>query len=54
MYTAPAYVAGSCGYDGYPGYTHVHRDKQIVAAMRGWMHLQTNVTQEEMGLPLNC
>lgn len=34
----PAFVADSVGYDS-TGYTHVHRDAAIIAAMHKWMHL---------------
>eukprot|EP00735_Rhodelphis_limneticus_P007982 TRINITY_DN2070_c0_g1::TRINITY_DN2070_c0_g1_i1::g.21848::m.21848 TRINITY_DN2070_c0_g1::TRINITY_DN2070_c0_g1_i1::g.21848 ORF type:complete len:851 (+),score=246.46,sp/P00690/AMYP_PIG/31.71/8e-38,Alpha-amylase/PF00128.19/1.1e-15,EGF_2/PF07974.8/6.2e-05,EGF_2/PF07974.8/2,EGF_2/PF07974.8/1.5e+04,EGF_2/PF07974.8/1.5e+04,DSL/PF01414.14/6.9e+02,DSL/PF01414.14/0.21,DSL/PF01414.14/1.9e+03 TRINITY_DN2070_c0_g1_i1:67-2553(+) len=38
----PAYKAESAGYDsGFYSYTRVHRDAQIVAAMRKWMGLST-------------
>ena len=36
-----AYSADSKGYDS-PGYTRVHRDAAIVAAMRGWMHISSH------------
>eukprot|EP01029_Cantina_marsupialis_P025823 TRINITY_DN68497_c0_g1_i1.p1 TRINITY_DN68497_c0_g1~~TRINITY_DN68497_c0_g1_i1.p1 ORF type:complete len:838 (+),score=159.11 TRINITY_DN68497_c0_g1_i1:103-2616(+) len=34
----PAYDPNSCGYDS-TAYTRVHRDSQIINAMRQWMHL---------------
>jgi len=54
MYTATAFDGSSCGYDGNPGYTRPHRDKQIIMAMRQWMKMNTNVTNEQIGLPNSC
>ncbi|OHS98907.1 Alpha amylase, catalytic domain containing protein [Tritrichomonas foetus] len=34
----PAYVENAQAYSG-SGYTYVHRDQQIINAMRSWMHL---------------
>ena len=34
-----AYNNKSSGYDGPEGYTRVHRDSAIIAAMRNWVHL---------------
>lgn len=39
-----AYDKTSTGYDGPQGYTRVHRDAAIIAAMRTWMHVP-NTTQ---------
>jgi alpha-amylase len=51
-----------CGYTVFDSsgnwiagqYTRVHRDKAIIMAMRQWMGLPTNVTNEEIGLPAHC
>jgi len=48
---SPAHDPASCGYDA-PAYTRVHRDKEIVAAMRRWMHLST--AANDLGLPAHC
>ena len=48
-----AYDANSCGYDE-PVYTRTHRDKTVIMAMRKWMHLSTNVTNAQVGLPNAC
>eukprot|EP01106_Pelomyxa_sp_JSP_P018092 TRINITY_DN795_c0_g1_i4.p1 TRINITY_DN795_c0_g1~~TRINITY_DN795_c0_g1_i4.p1 ORF type:complete len:459 (-),score=124.91 TRINITY_DN795_c0_g1_i4:114-1490(-) len=50
---APAFSSTSCGYDT-PLYTRTHRDKGVILAMRQWMHLPTNVSNAQLGLPDNC
>ncbi|KAL0234532.1 hypothetical protein PCE1_001568 [Barthelona sp. PCE] len=47
----PAYKADSCGYDAGDGYTRVHRDIQIINAMRQWMGL-SDISHADLGL--NC
>ncbi|KAH3746185.1 alpha amylase domain protein [Pelomyxa schiedti] len=52
----PAYTAhsdSSCGYDT-PDYTRTHRDKSVILAMRKWMHMSTDLSNTDMGLPSNC
>ena len=57
-----AHDPNSCGYDCVDGqgkwtegqWTRVHRDSQIVAAMRKWMGLSTNFKSEDVGLPAHC
>eukprot|EP01125_Pyxidicula_operculata_P006151 TRINITY_DN2141_c0_g1_i3.p1 TRINITY_DN2141_c0_g1~~TRINITY_DN2141_c0_g1_i3.p1 ORF type:complete len:858 (-),score=126.05 TRINITY_DN2141_c0_g1_i3:47-2620(-) len=51
-----AFDPNSCGYDlpQFNQYTRVHRDKQIIMAMRQWMHLPTDVSNSQIGLPANC
>jgi len=51
-----------CGYTVYDNngnwlqgvYTRVHRDMDIILAMRSWMGLPTNVTAQDLGLPSHC
>lgn len=59
-----AYVEDACGYTVYdpPGsktwseglYTRVHRDRSIILAMRRWMGLPTQLTNEDLGLNASC
>jgi len=35
-------------------YTRVHRDMDIIIAMRKWMGLNSNVTPQDVGLPSQC
>ena len=35
-------------------YTRVHRDSEIVNAMRGWMGLRNIDDVKELGLPQHC
>jgi len=51
-----AYNPNSCGYDTpqYNQYTRVHRDRSIIMAMRTWMQLPTNITNDQIGLPPSC
>lgn len=46
----------SCGYDMAPNeYTRVHRDREIILAMRRWSNLATdNLSIEDLGLPAEC
>jgi hypothetical protein len=50
---AKAHNPDSCGYDT-TDYTRVHRDRAIINAMRGWMHLPANVPNAELGLSPTC
>eukprot|EP00128_Syssomonas_multiformis_P001790 Colp12_sorted_trinity150504_noHs@268 len=50
---SPAYVADACAYEGQD-YTRVHRDRAIVLAMRQWMGLPTNLSNEQLGIPARC
>lgn len=61
MAFSQAYKADSCGYDcGANGgwvegvYTRVHRDAQIIQAMRAWQGLGAANDITELGLPANC
>lgn len=58
MKYSPAFKPDSCGYDMQAGdYTRVHRDREIVLAMRNWMGLQKlgSVPQNrDIGLPEKC
>ena len=61
MAYAPAYKADSCGYDcGANGgwvegvYTQVHRDYDIIQAMRNWQGLPKVTDASALGLPGNC
>jgi alpha-amylase len=56
-----AYDADSCGYDCGDGgnwkentYTRVHRDQDIINAMRGWMGLSQHDDPVELGLGAHC
>jgi len=57
-----AYNPNSCGYDVYgPNggwqegvYTRVHRDKDIINAMRQWMGLPKALKASDIGLPSHC
>jgi alpha-amylase len=59
---SPAHDPNTCGYTVFDEsgnwisgkYTRVHRDKAIILAMRQWMGLSTNVSNQELGLPANC
>ena len=55
---APAHDPNVCGYtvEGWASghWTRTHRDKSIILAMREWMGLSTDVTNEEIGLPSQC
>jgi len=46
----------SCGYDSpqFNQYTRTHRDKSVIMAMRAWMHLPSNVSNGDIGLPSSC
>jgi len=46
----------SCGYDApqFNQYTRTHRDKAVIMAMRAWVHLPTNVSNNDIGLPDHC
>ncbi|KAJ6241498.1 alpha-amylase [Anaeramoeba flamelloides] len=48
-----AYQPNKCGYTG-PVYTRTHRDKDIIMAMRGWMGLDTSVSNSDIGIPDSC
>lgn len=61
MAYAPAYKENSCGYDcGANGgwvegvYTQVHRDYDIIQAMRDWQGLPKVTDSSALGLPGNC
>jgi len=51
-----------CGYTVYDlsgkwiegTYTRVHRDMDIIIAMRSWMGYKTDVSAIELGLPSSC
>jgi len=56
-----AFKADSCGYDCLANgswqqgvYTRVHRDPEIVKAMRQWQGLPAANDLESIGLPANC
>lgn len=56
-----AYDDSSCGYDCVKNgqwqegvYTRVHRDQDIIRAMRGWMGLGTNEHVTALGLAPHC
>lgn len=56
-----AYDPNSCGYDVGQGgswkegvYTRVHRDMDIVNAMRKWQGLAQANDASSLGLPANC
>uniref|UniRef100_A0A6B2L9E4 Uncharacterized protein n=1 Tax=Arcella intermedia TaxID=1963864 RepID=A0A6B2L9E4_9EUKA len=51
-----AFDPNSCGYDSpqINQYTRTHRDKSIIMAMRQWVHLPTDVSNADLGLPSNC
>ena len=61
---AKAHDSGACGYTVYAGdtkewaegqYTRVHRDREIILAMRKWMGLQYQaISNENIGLPESC
>ncbi|KAI9145646.1 glycoside hydrolase superfamily [Paraphysoderma sedebokerense] len=58
---SPAYDSKSCGYDCFKGgkwqegaYTRVHRDKDIIRAMRSWMGLSGQAPNVQLGLPETC
>lgn len=55
---AKAHRPDVCGYTltGWPEgqYTRVHRDRQIIMAMRRWLGLSTDVSNTELGLPDHC
>ena len=58
---AEAYNADSCGYDTgdsgnwvYGAYTRVHRDQDIINAMRGWMGLEQKTDVTQLGLGAHC
>ena len=59
---APAYVENACGYSVYDSngkwmegvYTRVHRDVEIINAMRNWMGLRSVKDAKELGLSQNC
>lgn len=54
---SPAYQE-VCGYsvEGFVGakYTRTHRDRRVILAMRSWIGLPTDVSNEEIGLPASC
>lgn len=61
MKKATAYKADSCGYDTGDGgnwvegeFTRVHRDQDIINAMRGWMGLSTEEDPTKLGLGDHC
>ncbi len=62
FYKAPAYDENSCGYSVYDSkgswlegvYTRVHRDQQIINAMRNWMNLRHLKDFKELGLNEKC
>jgi len=56
-----AFDASSCGYDCGDGsgwkentYTRVHRDQEIINAMRGWMGLSQHEDPTALGLGAHC
>ena len=55
-----AFKADSCGYDTDKGgwiegeFTRVHRDQDIINAMRGWMGLSTEEDPTKLGLGAHC
>ena len=61
MAYSKAFDADSCGYDCEVDgrwqegvYTRVHRDYDIINAMRGWQGLSQNMSPADIGLPSNC
>eukprot|EP00768_Dysnectes_brevis_P009684 gnl/Dysnectes_brevis/998_a1113_1272.p1 GENE.gnl/Dysnectes_brevis/998_a1113_1272~~gnl/Dysnectes_brevis/998_a1113_1272.p1 ORF type:complete len:1062 (-),score=274.97 gnl/Dysnectes_brevis/998_a1113_1272:1656-4841(-) len=48
----PAYQSGKCSYEG-PVYTRVHRDVDIINAMRRWMGWG-ELSAGDLGLPSRC
>lgn len=61
MPKATAFKPDSCGYDTGDGgnwkegeFTRVHRDQDIVNAMRGWMGLSQHEDPTMLGLSPNC
>jgi alpha-amylase len=62
MAYSKAHDTNACGYtclsdsgEWLEGvYTRVHRDKSIIMAMRKWMNLPLDVSNEDLGLPNQC
>jgi len=61
MKFSKAFDPNSCGYDCQKGgswqegvYTRVHRDAQIIKAMRQWQGLSAANSITDLGLPANC
>ncbi len=61
-FSGPAHDPNSCGYSIYDSngkflegvYTRVHRDTQIINAMRKWMGLKTFNDFSILGLDVKC